>query len=989
MSSACDTENYNVSPLSDSYPVMRSRLQFFNAKYARCLISNGHLITSNAPQLDNEYFEQIDTDDLEEIDLKWQVAMLTMRVKRLIKKTGRKLDLNGKETIGFDKTKVECYNCHSICHFARECRAPRNQRNRYRDAPTRNAPVDTSTTNALVVQDGIGYQMGFESLEARIVVHEKNEAIYEEDIAFLKYDVQVKDISIKEIKYQLENDLKEKDDLKLKIEKFETCSKNLTKLINSQISAIVKTGLGYDGQMNENDLNEIHENESEVLNTVVNSRKSDGDDNQVNDRFRKGKGYHAVPLPYTGNYMPQRADLSFARLDNYVFMSKVSETITSVPKIKSNPSKTSKDSLEKPKTVRSSALLIKELESDSDDENVFKPKEVKKTVKPSLENIKFVNARNTTVENKNKAKKPKKFSQSPRAAVLTKSRQVPVNAAKQSSHRAATSVSAARRVNTIASRPNVNNTLPTPYSYRKPHSPRPKGNLIDHISKNSGSYTLKRFNYVDPQGRLKSDQGIIDSGFSRHMTRNKSYLTDYQGINGGFVAFGVNAKGDESNLWHRKLGHINVKTINKLVRRNLVRGLPSKLFENDHTYVACQKGKQHKAFCKTKTVSSICKPLQLLHMDLFGPVSIKSINKKTYCLVVTDDFSRFSRVFCFATKDETPEIFKNFIASIENQMDHNVKKIRCDNGTEFKNRIMNEFCEIKGVRREFSITRTPQQNGTEPIWMFDIDTLTMSMNYQQVVAGNQANSNAGLKSLEDEVAGDARKKSTKVPRKENGVQDPAKEDPGRERAQRNKFEIMFGQDKDANSNRMFTHDTRIFSGAYDDEVNGVEADFNNLELTTVVSPIPTTRIHKDHPKEIEAIRLFLAYASFMGFIVYQMDVKSAFLYGILKEEVYVFQPPGFEDLHFLDKVYKVEKALYGLLQAPRACQDKYVADIMKKFDFSSVKTTSTLIETNKALLKDEEAKDIDVHLYRQMIRSLMYLTTSRPDIMFVVYACAR
>ncbi|GJU15188.1 hypothetical protein Tco_1143154 [Tanacetum coccineum] len=151
---------------------------------------------SNAPQLDYEDLEQIDADDLEKMDLKWQVAMLTMRVKR----------------------------------------APRNQGNRNRDAPRRNAPVDTSTTNALVVQDGI------------------DEAVYEEDIAFLKYDVQMKDISIKDLKNQLEEALKEKDHLKLKLEKFEESSKNLAKLIDSQISAKDKTGLGYDSQINESEV---------------------------------------------------------------------------------------------------------------------------------------------------------------------------------------------------------------------------------------------------------------------------------------------------------------------------------------------------------------------------------------------------------------------------------------------------------------------------------------------------------------------------------------------------------------------------------------------------------------------------------------------------------------------------------------------------------------------------------------------------------------
>ncbi|GJU69325.1 putative ribonuclease H-like domain-containing protein [Tanacetum coccineum] len=200
---------------------------------------------------------------------------------------------------------------------------------------------------------------------------------------------------------------------------------------------------------------------------------------------------------------------------------------------------------------------------------------------------------------------------------------------------------------------------------------------------------------------------------------------------------------------------------------------------------------------------------------------------------------------------------------------------------------------------------------------------------------------------------------------------------------------------------------------------------------------------------IEAIRLFLAYASFKDFVLSQMDVKSAFLYGKIKEEVYVCQPPRFEDPEFLDKVYKVENALYGLHQTPRAwyetlstylldngfqrgqidktlfikrvkgdillvqmssmgeltfflglqvtqkddgifiSQDKYVDEILKKFGFSTIKTTSTSMETSKPLLKDAEAEDVDVHLYRSMIRSLMYLIAFMPDIMFAVCACAR
>ncbi|GJV30793.1 ribonuclease H-like domain-containing protein [Tanacetum coccineum] len=176
--------------------------------------------------------------------------------EKILKEDRKEYNFNGKETVGFDNTKVECYNCHMRGHFARECRAPRNQGNRNGDAPKRNAPVDASTTNALVVQDGIGgydwsfqaeegitnfalmaytsqgYQMGLESLEARIVIHEKNESICEEDIAFLKLMSNAKD----------------------------------------------KTGLGYDSQMNE----------SEVVHSVFNSRESDVDDSPVNDRFKIG-----------------------------------------------------------------------------------------------------------------------------------------------------------------------------------------------------------------------------------------------------------------------------------------------------------------------------------------------------------------------------------------------------------------------------------------------------------------------------------------------------------------------------------------------------------------------------------------------------------------------------------------------------------------------------------------------------------------------------
>ncbi|GJY91519.1 putative ribonuclease H-like domain-containing protein [Tanacetum coccineum] len=385
---------------------------------------------------------------------------------------------------------------------------------------------------------------------------------------------------------------------------------------------------------------------------------------------------------------------------------------------------------------------------------------------------------------------------------------------------------------------------------------------IDYIVRPS-TEKIKSIKTGNPQQKEYKEKAVIDSGCSRHMTGNKCYLDEYEDIElvdlfplvmvkaefleknnvlftnteclvlssefklldksqvllrvlrkdniysvdrksvvptRGLTYLFAKATIDESNLWHRRLGHTNFKNMNKLVRGNLVRGLPSKIFENDHSCVACQKGKQHKASYKTKLVNSISKPLHMLHMDLFGP-----------------------------TNDETSGILKTFITEIENQLDHKVKVIRCDNGTEFKNSIMNQFCEMKGIKREFSVARTPQQNGVAErknrtlisgrelfikphnktpyelirgrppliyfmkpfgypitilntrdhlgmfdrkadegyfvgysvIGFFDVDSLTISMNYVPVVAGNQTNGIAGTKDNIDSE-GDTRMKPTEV-----------------------------------------------------------------------------------------------------------------------------------------------------------------------------------------------------------------------------------
>ncbi|GJR25881.1 putative ribonuclease H-like domain-containing protein [Tanacetum coccineum] len=446
----------------------------------------------------------------------------------------------------------------------------------------------------------------------------------------------------------------------------------------------------------------------------------------------------------------------------------------------------------------------------------------------------------------------------------------------------------------------------------------------------------------------------------------------------------------------------------------------SMAFKNTTTLARGRSRKQHRASCKSKVLNPITKPLFMLHMDLFGPTIVSSLMHKKYCLVVTDDYSRFTWFFFLTTKDETSEILKNFIKVIENLVDKKVKIIRSDNGTEFKNKVMDDFVR-KGTVSNDSVDGPNNENDEQE--RFRNDSSTKDVN----AAGLNQQSLLKLYLIH----------------------------PGWKQCRKNFCNSNFNK---------FGYWWISLMERRPLEQNRQE---EGIDYEEVFAPVARD----------EAIRLFLAYASFMGFLVYQMDVKSAFLYGTIKEEGYVTQPPGFKYPYHPDKVYKVVKALYGLHQAPRAwyetlanyllsngfkrgkidqtlfikkqkgdillvqvyvddiifgstnkelctgfeklmkdkfqmssmgeltfflglqvqqkedgifiSQDKYVAEILKKFNYSDVKSASTPVDLEKPLVKDGDADDVDVHLYRSMIGSLMYLTASRPDIMFAVCACAR
>nr|GEV53716.1 hypothetical protein [Tanacetum cinerariifolium] len=284
-------------------------------------------------------------------------------------KTRRKLEFNRKEPVGFDKTKVECFNCHRRWHFARDCRIAKNSENRSRDAGNtgyrgRNngkRPAREEDEKALVVQDGlgsydwsyqveeeatdfalmheklkkanleiVGYHYGLESIEGQLCVHQQNEVVHEKKIGVQEYDVKEKSNFLKYTQKQLDEALREKEDLKAKLE----------------------------NQFNRKEVLDIKE--EGVTETVFDNRLSDEKNSLANDRFKKGEGYHAVPPPLTGNYMPPKSDLSFAGLDGSIYKFKISETVTSLTKDEKDALETSIAFIEKTKEVRTSAPLIQD-----------------------------------------------------------------------------------------------------------------------------------------------------------------------------------------------------------------------------------------------------------------------------------------------------------------------------------------------------------------------------------------------------------------------------------------------------------------------------------------------------------------------------------------------------------------------------------------------------------------------------------------------------
>nr|GEU51693.1 hypothetical protein [Tanacetum cinerariifolium] len=1035
-------------------------------------------------------------------------------------RTGRNLRANGPTSLGFDMSKVECYNYHRKGHFARECRSLKDSRRNGAAKPQRrNVLVETSTSNALVSQcDGVGsYDWSFQA---------------EEEPA----------------NYAL---------------------------------------------MDFSSLSSSSDNESD----------GSWPPSFLYDRFQSSDGYHVVPPPYTGTFMPPKPDLVFTNAPNGV------ETDHSAFHVKFSLTEPNQDLSH---LIRPSAPIIEDWVSDSEDESKTKPPQTVPSFVQSTEQVKSPRHFVQHVEISIPAATPKPSKPVPITVVRPVSIVVPK-----------TSVPRPKQVKPIVTKPN------SPKRMHITCSPSPKASNLP-----------LRVNAVkapvgNPQHALK-DKGVIDSGCSRHMTRNMSYLSDFEELNGGYVSFGGNPNGGKiSGKGKIQIGKLDFDDV------YYVKELKFNLFSVSHM---CDK-KNSVLFTDTECL--VLSPGFKLPDESQVLLRVPRENN----MYNNNDLNRFCGMKGIKREFSVPRTLQqNGIAKRKNMtLIEAAKTMLADSllPIPFWVEAVNTACYVQNrvlvpkphnkIPYELLHGRTPSIGfmrpfgchvtilnildslGSGPTWLFDIDSLTKTMNYQPVTAGNQSNPSAGFQDKFD--AEKAREESDQqyvlFPVWSSGFTNPqntngdaafdGKEAEFDEKKSKSEVNVSpssssyinevndadtlvptvrqispnntntFSAAGPSNTAASPTHGKSSFIDAFqlpddpdmpeseditysgDEDDVGAEADFNNLETSITVSPIPTTRVHKDHPvtqiigdlslatqtrsmtrvakdqepkrvhqalkdpswieamheellqfkmqkvwilvnlphgkraigtkwvfknkkdergimvrnkarlvaqghtqeegidyeevfalvARIESIRLFLAYASYMGFMVYQMGVKSAFLYGTIEREVYVCQPPGFEDPDHPDKVYKVVKALYGLHQALRAWQkwdillvqiyvddiifgatnkdlcksfeklmkdkfqtslmgeltfflglqvkqkkdgifishDKYIAEILRKFRLTDGKLASTPIDTKKPLLKDPDGEDVDVHTYRSMIGSLMYLTSSRPDIMFAVCAC--
>nr|GEU35513.1 uncharacterized mitochondrial protein AtMg00810-like [Tanacetum cinerariifolium] len=1118
---------------------------------------------ASVSDLDNEDLKQIDVDDLEEMDLKWQMAMLTMWARRFLRKTGQNLGANRPTSMGFDMSKVECYNCHKKGHFARECRSPKDSRRTgAAELQKRTVPVETTTSNALVSQcDGVGsYDWSYQAKE-----EPANFALMDFLASSSSFDTETNE----------------------------------------------KTGLGYNSQVFTRamfDCDDYLSSESNCESWPPSS---------LYDRFQPSGGYHVIPPSTTGTFIPPKPDLVF-----HIALIAV-ETDHSDFTVHLSPTKPAQDLSH---INRPTAPIIKDWVSDSEDESETKAPQIVPSFVQSSEQVKTPRHSVQPVETSIPAATPKPASpksnssgkrRNRKACFVCKSvdhliKDCDYHAKKMAqptprnyAHRVLTQskpvyITTVRPVSVVV--PKIMMTRPR---LAHPIVTKSKSPIRRHItpsqSPNTSNSPLRvtvvqalvvsaaqgiQGKWGNPQYALK-DKGVIDSGCSRHMIGNMSYLFDFEEVNGGYVAFRGNPKGgkisgkgkiktcklDFEDVYFIKELKFNLFSVSQMYdKKNSVLFtdteclvLSSNFKFPDESQVLLRVPRENnmynvnlKNIVPSGDLTCLFTKATIDESNLWHIRLAKAVNTACYVqnrVLVTKPHNKtpyellhdrtpsigFMRPFgCPMTILNTLDSLGTFEGKVDEGFlvgySVNSKAFRVFNS---RTRIVQDTLHVNFLKNK------PNVAGSSPTWLFDIDSLTKTMNYQPVTAGNQTKPSAGFQdNFDAEKAKEEIKQqyvlfpvcSAQSRKQDNNTKKEAK---GKSHVESfTGYRDLSAEFKDcsdnssnevnaagtivhtvgqntSNSTNPFsavgpsnttaspTHGKSSFISAsqnfddpdmpeleditysVDENDVGAEADFNNLETSIIVSPIPTTRIHKDHPlsqiigdlslttqtrsmtrvvkdqgglsqmfnddfhtcmfacflsqEEPKMVHQALKDPSWIEamqeeLLQFKMQkalrawyetlanyiLENGFQRGKTDQTLFIKKQKGdillvqiyVDDIIFgatnKDLCKSFEKLMKGKFQMSLMgeltfflglqvkqkkdgifiSQDKYVAEILRKFRLTKGKSASTPINTEKPLLKDPDGEDVDVHTYRSMIVSLMYLTSSRPDIIFAVCACA-
>nr|GEU82565.1 hypothetical protein [Tanacetum cinerariifolium] len=830
----------------------------------------------------------------------------------------KKISIQGSDVAGFDKSKVECFNCHKMGHFVRECRAPRNQDRGRIDNYRQGSKAEEQAPKALMAIDGVAWDWSYMAND------EEDHALVADEEAPTEFALMANTSTeskecIESLKKELETLKQEKEVVDGKLTGLLTASKDLDNLIESQRSDKSKEECADDTVTNYSRPSPTVESCSEEY-------------QNRNPSVSENVASPITPKPF----------IKFVKTNDSQSKSKTDEKET--PK---KPPVKYAEQYRKPNkkpNVRGNQRNWNNLKSHQ-----LGPDFVMK--KKACFNCGDFN--HLSYECRKRVKKGTTRSQS--------------NTYKSPSHRPV--VYRPNRSPMRSMRPNMNCACSNITSFNKSthsYTNKPfqrksavktqyRAPWMSTVNKNfppvnrkfsTGSRNFPTVNRKFSTASRKFPTGstrnpTTDIGMKgkawlpRHMTGNISYLSDYKPFEGGYVSFGqggckIIGKGiiktecivlgryfkllDDANILlrtPRRLGQLNFKTMKKLVRHNLVRGLLTKCFENDHNYTACLKGKQHKASCK-----------------------FEAKGDEGYFLGYSMSSKAF-RVFNKRTKRVEEnlhiEFLKNKAAEKGTKVDarQDMKKdVSSFRYVVLPNWVHEEHLESTSSQPQDSCnTNAPKSSGnsnptatlTNPL-ADQLETLTVETPIPtfEDILGVLTNSEES-----SGVEADVSNMETTITASPTPTLRIHRDHP--------KSQIIGPVDTPIQtrnkSKEVGEQKHKKISDALQDPswVEAMQEELLQFKIQKVWSlvdcPKGEERIDYDEVfapvARIEAIRLFLTYALFMGFIVYQMDVKSAFLYGTIDEEVYVMQPPRFHDPEYPARVYKVEKAMYGLHQAPR------------------------------------------------------------------------